>query len=108
MTTPAPTLGIDMRLKSAILCCACTAYGPSFATAQQPASANPADPQAAVPAVRHESAFASYRPMRDEKPAPWREVNDEVGRVGGHLGIFRHNGTGTAGGHAGHATGAKK
>lgn len=99
-----------MRLKSAILCCACTAFGPSFAAAQQPANANPADPQAAVPAARHESAFAGYRQMRDEKPAPWREVNDEVGRVGGHLGIFRNraSGTGTAGGHAGHATGAKK
>ena len=35
--------------------------------------------------------------------APWREVNEEVGRVGGHVGIFR------SGGHAsqGHGTASK-
>lgn len=62
---------------------------PVAALAQQPAArANPAPPDAAVPAVNYDSAFAGYTPYRDEKLASWRDVNDETARVGGHLGIF--------------------
>ena len=39
---------------------------------------NPADPGAAAPAVKHESAFSDYRPFRDEKIRSWKEVNQEV------------------------------
>ena len=53
---------------------------------------HPADPAAPAPAVKYESAFADYRPHREEKLAPWREVNDEVGRIGGHVGMFRGSG----------------
>lgn len=66
-----------------------------FPLAAAAASANaqhPADPAAPAPAVKYESAFADYRPHREEKPAPWREVNDEVGRIGGHVGMFRSSG----------------
>ena len=49
----------------------------------------PADPAATAPALKYESAFADYRPYREEKLAPWRDLNDEVGRVGGHVGMFR-------------------
>lgn len=60
------------------------------ASAQRsPATPDPADAGAPVPAVKYESAFAGYAPFREEKLAPWREMNDEVGRVGGHMGIFR-------------------
>ena len=31
----------------------------------------------------YESAFADYRRYEEAELAPWREVNDEVGRLGG-------------------------
>ena len=43
-----------------------------------------ADPKTQVPAVRYESAFAGYRSFKDEKPAPWKQVNEEVKGMGGH------------------------
>jgi hypothetical protein len=73
-----------------------------IAVAAQPASAqpNPAHPDAPVPAVKYESGFAGYVSFREEKLAPWREVNDEVARAGGHIGIVRgaagHGGQGAA------------
>ena len=71
---------------------------PVVIAAQTPASApDPADPAAAVPGIQYESAFAGYQPFREEKLQDWRALNDEVGRAGGHIGIF-----GGAGGHAGH------
>lgn len=82
---------------AALLFCA-AALTPLAVTAQQSTKVlSPADSGVAVPAMKYESAFASYLPFRDEKLAPWREVNDEAARVGGHLGIF-----GGAAGHAGH------
>lgn len=42
--------------------------------------------QAAAPV--YQSAYSDYQPYRDEALRPWRDVNDEVARVGGHIGIF--------------------
>ena len=42
----------------------------------------PADPAAKVPPAPYRSAFAGYRPMADEKPAPWKQVNKEVEGAG--------------------------
>jgi len=68
------------------------------AAARQPAPPHPADATAPAPAAQHESAFAGYRAFRAEPIAPWREVNDEVARAGGHIGIMRgasgHGGAG--------------
>lgn len=52
----------------------------SIAAAQMPAPAT-ALPQAAPIAFR--SAFEGYQPYTDEKIAPWKESNDNVGRIGG-------------------------
>ncbi len=57
------------------------------ATAQTPAPI--AAERAAVPPTPYRSAFDGYRPYVEESPAPWREVNDTVGRVGGHMGVLR-------------------
>lgn len=51
------------------------------------AQPGPTRPDAPAPAVKYESAFAAYVSFREEKLAPWREVNDEVARAGGHIGI---------------------
>ena len=59
-----------------------------LAAAQQPRP-EPTDPTVPVPAFRYESGFGSYRGFRDEPLAPWRELNDDVARVGGHAGIVR-------------------
>lgn len=68
------------RLFAAALVCAAGAAG-----AQTPAPREAA--VAAPPAYR--SAFEGYRPYVEEPPALWREVNDTVGRVGGHVGVLR-------------------
>jgi hypothetical protein len=49
----------------------------------------PDDPRTAAPPPARASAFEGYRPYRDEPPGSWRELNDEVGRVGGHTGVVR-------------------
>jgi hypothetical protein len=89
MTTPELSLGIIMRLKFAILCCACAAFWLPPAAAQQQVAVHPADPRALVPPPQYASAFNGYRPYGNEKPGPWREINDEVARIGGHAGMFR-------------------
>ena len=52
------------------------------AAAQQSSIPQPGNPTARVPAVIYESAFERYTPWRDPKLAAWRDLNDEVGRVG--------------------------
>lgn len=57
----------------------------------QSAAAN----QGAVPApsavsvAPYRSTFENYRPWTDEAPQDWRHVNDEMQRLGGHVGHFR-------------------
>jgi hypothetical protein len=86
-----------MQFKFAVLLYCAFALAPFAAFAQQPSTQpHPADPNAAAPAVQYESVFAGYTPYRDEKLAPWRNVNDEAARIGGHIGIFG------GGAHAGH------
>ena len=65
------------------------AFAPHAPAQQQAAKPHPADPAAPVPAVKYESAFTGYRGHREEPLAPWRGVNDEVARAGGHIGILK-------------------
>lgn len=44
----------------------------------------------AQPAYR--SAFAGYRNFKDEPVGSWREANDAMGRLGGHMGHTGHPG----------------
>jgi hypothetical protein len=58
---------------------------PAAVLAQQPAQpADPADPKAAVPAMRYQSAVAGYRSFKQDKPAPWKQVNEDVKGAAGH------------------------
>lgn len=57
------------------------------AVAQITARPDPADPKAATPArPAYESAFKGYRPHSDPEVARWRESNEEMGRLKGHVG----------------------
>ena len=62
----------------------------------QQAASHPAGAQAPVPPTRYESAFATYQSFRETEVSAWRDLNDEVARAGGHVGIFR------GAGHGGH------
>jgi hypothetical protein len=75
--------------KRIVLLVLATATGP---TAAQQARPDPADPKAKVPAIEHRSAFEGYRSYAEPEVSRWREMNEEVGKVGGHLGIVRRHG----------------
>ena len=71
------------------LACAAAAIAVAAGAAHAQSQPKPDAPAAAAPPPARASAFEGYRPYRDEALAPWREVNDEVGRVGGHSGVVR-------------------
>lgn len=87
-----------MRIAALMLYSACALVSVPVA-GQSVAAGEPTQPGARVPEARYESSFRDYVPYREPALATWREVNDEVGRAGGHVGMF-------GGGHGGHA-GAK-
>ncbi len=64
--------------------------------AAQQARPDPADPAARVPQAAYNSAFAGYTSYREQDLAAWREVNDEVARIGGHVRMFGGAGHGGA------------
>ncbi len=61
----------------------CFAGGAAAQTATRP---DPAEPKAAAPAPAYDSAFKDYRPYVDPEIARWKDVNQEVGRLNGHVG----------------------
>jgi hypothetical protein len=74
--------------RAMLLLLAAAAGGAAFA---QSGDANdPRAPEAKVPAVTYQSAFQDYRPYREQELASWREVNEEVARVGGHVGVMKN------------------
>ena len=87
-------------MKPYIAFAALAAIAPHAIAQQQATKPHPADPAALVPAAKYESAFTGYRSFREEPIAPWRDVNDEVARAGGHIGIVG------GAGRAGHAQGS--
>ena len=56
------------------------------AAAQAPARPGPADASQPARAPAYDSAFAGYRPYVDPEVTRWREINQEMGRLGGHPG----------------------
>lgn len=39
-----------------------------------------------APDTVYQSIFADYRPIQDEPILEWRSINDEMGRLRGHIG----------------------
>jgi hypothetical protein len=74
------------------------------AEAATPATPQATDAKARVPQHTYHSAFGGYQPFREQKLAPWRELNDEVHKAGGHIGIVG----GATGKPAAHPPGHKK
>ncbi len=63
---------------------------PAAAIGQSGQSANPADPQAAVPALTYHSDIAGYQPMTEGTKAPvenWRGANQTVAEFGAMVGM---------------------
>lgn len=61
--------------------------GYSHAQSAQPINpAGPADPALQAPAFRYDSPYSTYQRFEEQKPASWRTLNDEVERLGGHMG----------------------
>jgi hypothetical protein len=58
----------------------------------------PGDPAARVPATEYRSSFDTYRRYAESEPASWREANEEVRRLGGHVGHVGKPGAKTADG----------
>ena len=63
---------------------------PAVPSSAPSASSTPsaASADARVPETKYDSAFTGYQPFREQKLAPWRELNDEAHKAGGHIGIF--------------------
>lgn len=57
------------------------------AAAQHASPSRPDDPSVAVPVVVYASPLKGYVRYREEAPRPWRVLNEEVARTGGHAGI---------------------
>ena len=54
--------------------------------------ADPLNPAAQATPPAYRSAFADYQPLQEAGETPdviWRAANDEVGRVGGHVGVLK-------------------
>ena len=41
---------------------------------------------ASTPTAGYRSVFVDYKPMPDEKVRDWRQANDRMGRLRGHMG----------------------
>lgn len=79
-----PALKIGRIMKQFVVLALAAAAG--AASAQTGAQRDPLEAAAAAPKVQFSSAFAGYQPYADQEPAAWRALNDEAGRVGGHVG----------------------
>lgn len=49
----------------------------------------PTDASASVPPTQYRSAFSGYQSQQELAIRPWRDVNDEMGRLGGHVGHLK-------------------
>src|ERR1700687_3392891 len=88
---------IDMYRRIVLAATLLLAAVPTWAQRSVP-PAEAANPSAPAPDVTYDSVFKRYVPFREEPLASWPNVNEEVARAGGHMGIFGGNA------HAGHSS----
>ncbi|MGE0874845.1 MAG: hypothetical protein AB7O31_09255 [Burkholderiales bacterium] len=70
------------KICAAMLCALCA----GGAAAQDTPRATPADATKPGGVPAYESAFRDYRPYVDPELVRWRETNDEMARLKGHVG----------------------
>lgn len=75
----AVALGSTLIFSAALL----PAHAPAQTAAAKAGPADPIDPQASVPAVRHASALARYRALQEAPPASWPQANEKANQAGG-------------------------
>jgi hypothetical protein len=74
---------LSLSLRWAVLSAAAPAILYLSAASAQ-AQSNSEEPTGnAAPALQYRSALADYRKFNDQAVAPWTEVNDTVGKIGG-------------------------
>lgn len=78
-----------MRREILFILAAISAGAAAAQPAEKPA---PADPRARGPVVEYRSVFDDYRRYAEPEVSGWREKNQEVGRIGGHVGMHRPGG----------------
>lgn len=61
----------------AALAVGCASLGYAFA------APDPAVADSPTTSTQYQSPFKDYRPLGDDKRTPWRDANDEVGKIGG-------------------------
>ena len=81
-----PSLFFSSRLAWPLLAFSSLAVTAAFA--QTAASTNPAASAGQIAAITavppaFSSVFKSYKPFVEEKPADWRQANDDTARIGG-------------------------
>lgn len=54
-----------------------------FSASSALAQSRPEAPMVAAPLLQYRSAMADYRKFDDQPVAPWTQVNDTVGKIGG-------------------------
>lgn len=72
---------METIIKRVVLALALAAV-PGLVPAAEPSPSEKSPP----PVPAYGSAFAGYRPLVDEPMRPWRDANDEMGRLAGHMG----------------------
>jgi len=75
-----------MKINNLVVLPALYALATGFVAAQSEQRPDPREAQAVVPGIEYRSAFSDYQRYRDPAIADWRSSNDEVGRLGGHVG----------------------
>jgi len=66
---------ITKTFAASSICCASISY--AFAVPDPTVADSP------TPPTQYKSPFRDYRPLGDDKRTPWRDANDEVGKIGG-------------------------
>ncbi|TXT24895.1 MAG: hypothetical protein FD131_4790 [Rhodocyclaceae bacterium] len=91
-----------------------------FAIAPAWAGGDAPSPPTLVPGPKYQSVFADYRGWQDEPVKSWREANEEMRRLGGHMGHLDGaaaplvpseqlpDGRGEPSAHAGHRHGSER
>lgn len=58
----------------------------TFVIAASPVWADRQQPAGSAPAESYRSVFDDYKAIQDEALRDWRQANDEMGRLRGHMG----------------------